>query len=87
MEWTCESCDKPTIHNVEYISESADRPKLYLSAKLTCSVCKTVDWATDEIFDEHVCEGSGEWCYCNDTCHQHCSKCDAICSTDPTYEP
>ena len=87
MEWTCETCDKPTKHDLEYIAEGADRPKLYLSAKLTCSVCETVGWATDDIFDAHACEGSGEWCYCNDTRHQHCTQCDAICSTDPSFEP
>lgn len=87
MEWTCDSCNKATIHDLEYISESEKRPKSYLSAKLTCSVCKNVDWATDEIFDEHQCSGDGNWCDCNDTLHQHCTQCDAICNVDTNYEP
>lgn len=87
MEWFCKSCDKPTEHKLEYISDETARPKLYLSAKLTCSVCKEEDWATDDIFDSHTCQGSGHWCFCNDTKHQHCVECDSMCNVDPTFEP
>lgn len=87
MKWNCENCKQETDHHLEYIADAKQRPETYLSAKLTCNVCKTVDWSVDEIFDSHACAGSGVWCYCNDTRHQHCVECDAICETDPTYEP
>lgn len=87
MEWYCDKCDDATIHELEYVKEVHLRPKTYLSAKLTCSVCHAVDWMPDDIFDAHACSGSGNWCYCNDTKHQHCSECDNICNIDPSYEP
>ncbi len=87
MKWCCDTCEKSTVHLLDYISDETKRPKSFLSAKLTCTVCETVDWATDEIFEAHTCSGNGNWCWCNDTQHQHCTQCDAICSIDPTYEP
>lgn len=86
MKWHCSNCNEETEHDYQYIDED-NRPKSYLSAMLTCSVCRTVDWGTDEIFDSHTCNGSGDWCYCNDTMHKHCDHCDSICNTDPTYQP
>lgn len=86
MEWICKSCDKPTEHDIEDIEEE-NRPELCLSVKLTCCTCKTVDFVPDEIFDSHVCHGSGDWCFCNDTKHQHCVECDGVCAIDATYEP
>lgn len=87
MEWFCKNCDKPTEHELEYITDETKRPKSYLSARLTCGVCKTYDWATDDVFDSHTCHGNGNWCFCNDTQHQHCVECDSICNIDPTFEP
>lgn len=87
MEWLCNTCNAATDHDYEYIADASKRPKTHLSVKLTCNKCKSIDWGVDEIFDEHVCSGSGNWCYCNDTMHQHCTQCDSICNTNPDYEP
>lgn len=40
-----------------------------------------------DLADAHACKGSGVRCYCNDTSHEHCIECDAMCSYNTSYEP
>ncbi len=87
MDWWCDKCDKSVKHTATWIDEPEKRKELHLDVKLTCTQCNSVDWATHDIYDSHVCSGDGHMCYCNDTAHQHCVECDAICCVDPTYEP
>lgn len=52
-----------------------------------CEECgDTGDLNAAEYFDSHTCRGSGDWCFCDDTMHNHCDQCDNKCNYNRDYE-